>query len=179
MSCLQIRAGRYRRFFQSVFMLVLILMPLFWLTLKTRYDFLAWTGFSASFTMYSLTPLSLSTRLFAILVSLIPVGVILYILHLLIRLFSFYEQGEIFSAETTALYHKLALSLFYGFFARVIYDALITLTLTYHNPHGHRLIGITIDRLDILMLIVGAITILIASVMRQAKRISDEHTLTI
>lgn len=66
-----------------------------------------------------------------------------------------------------------------GFIAKSIYGPLITLSLSYNNPVGERFIGVSIDTIDILALIIGAIVIAIASVMQKAKEISEENDLTI
>ena len=123
--------------------------------------------------------LSLTTRIFALFVSLIPTLAVLNIIELLIRLFSCYENNKVFSSKVVSIYKKLGNALVYWFIAKLIYGPLITFTLSYNNPPGERFIGVSIDTLDFLALVTGAIVIDIASVMQKAKEISEENELTI
>ncbi|MED7820331.1 MULTISPECIES: DUF2975 domain-containing protein [unclassified Francisella] len=179
MLTLQKKSRLYKNFFKLVFLIIIILVPLFWVCVQTNFDFFNSIGVSQSFTSYVSYKLSLMTRVFALFVSLIPTLAVLNIIDLLIRLFSHYENLEIFSSKVVYIYRNLGNALVYWFIAKLIYGPLITLTLSYNNPPGERFIGVSIDTLDVLALITGAIVIAIASVMQKAKEISEENDLTI
>ncbi|API86710.1 DUF2975 domain-containing protein [Francisella uliginis] len=169
----------YKIFFKAIFLIIIILVPLFWVCVQTSFDLFSSIGVSQSFTSYISHELSLTTRIFALFVSLIPTLAVLNILELLIRLFTCYENLEVFSSKVVSIYKSLGHALVYWFIAKLIYSPLITLTLSYNNPVGERFIAINIDILNILALITGAIVITIASVMQKAKEISEENDLTI
>ncbi|WP_150468205.1 DUF2975 domain-containing protein [Francisella sp. SYW-9] len=179
MYSLQQKSRLYKKFFKLVFIVIIILVPLFWACVQTNLDIFDSIGVSQSFTSYISHKLSLTTRIFALFVSLIPTLAVLNIIELLIRLFSHYENLEVFSSKVVIIYKKLGNALVYWFIAKLIYGPLITLTLSYNNSPGERFIGVSIDTLDILALITGAIVIAIASVMQKAKEISEENELTI
>jgi hypothetical protein len=120
MSNLQTISKRYKIFFQCIFILVAIGVPVFWLTIKTKYDIFSLTGVSQAFDLYIHHSLSLLNRLLSLIISLIPTSVVLYMLVLLIRLFGHYEKQEIFSKKTTMLYGKLGKSLIYWFISQPI-----------------------------------------------------------
>lgn len=179
MNKLQKQSRRYKIFFSALFVAILILVPLFWITIQTKYDFFSCLGISQNFDPYISHTLSMQSKLLALCVSIIPMAAVLYTLSLLIRLFSRYQKLEVFSLKVVRIYKKLGLSLIYWFGAQIVYNILITLVLTFNNAPGHRFISITIGTLDMLALIVGAIIITIASVMKKAHEISEENELTI
>lgn len=175
----QKKSKLYKNFFKTIFLLVIVLVPLFWVCVQTYFDFFGSIGISQSFTSYVSHKLSLITRVFTLFVSLIPTLAVLNIIELLIRLFNCYEHLEVFSSKVVSIYKSLGNALVYWFIAKLIYGPLITLTLSYNNPPGERFIGVSIDTLDFLALVTGAIVIAIASVMQKAKEISEENELTI
>ncbi|MBK2085625.1 DUF2975 domain-containing protein [Francisella adeliensis] len=170
---------KYRVIFQLMLVLVIVVTPIFWLTVDTKIDIFSSIGMSSIYSPYINSPMLMSTRIFAIIVSLIPISIVSYALIALIRLFKFYEQGNIFSVETVNQYKKLGKALIFWFFGIMIYDALISLVLTMNNPVGHRVISITIGGIDILAIIAGSVVLIISSVMQQAQEIADENSLTI
>lgn len=170
---------KYKIIFQLILRLVIVITPMFWLTVDTNIDIFTFVGLSSVYSSYINSPMLMSTRIFAIIVSLIPISIVSYALIALIRLFKFYEKGNIFSVETVSQYKKLGKALIFWFFGIMIYDALISLVLTMNNPVGHRVISITIGGIDILAIIAGSVVLIISSVMQQAQEIADENSLTI
>jgi hypothetical protein len=165
--------------FQLMLVLVIVATPMFWLTVDTNIDIFSSVGMSSIYSSYINSPMLISTRIFAIIVSLIPISIVSYALIALIKLFKFYEKGNIFSVETVSQYKKLGKALLFWFFGVMIYDALISLVLTMNNSVGHRVISITIGGIDILAIVAGTVVLIISSVMQQAQEIADENSLTI
>ena len=170
----------YKQLFKLIFLGIIIFVPLFWAIVQTNIDIFSSMGISQQYLEpYVEHPLSLSTRVLALLASLIPTCVILYIVSQLIKLFNFYENLEVFSINTVLVYKRLGIAIILWSLAEFIYTPIISLILSFGNSAGHRLIAVNISGLNIYTIILGGIVIIIASVMRRAQEISEENDLTI
>lgn len=182
MSKIQQQSRRVKILFQLFFILTPILVCFFWLTVETPYDFLRHTGIvQTSFNINQLTetPLTLTTRLFAILTSLIYCSIIMYALKILIQLFGNYENKHIFTLENARCYQKLGYSVFYWVGGSIFYQPLMTLILTFNNPPHHRMIMISFQGIDFLTLLIGTIIVIISWVMKEGYHLADEQNYTI
>ena len=181
MTKLERMSHRYVIMFRLISYFVLIGMVLFWAIYMTPYDIFSKYGFGLSegYATLSKVPLSPITRLFGFIVSMIPCTVIFYGLNQLIKLFNNYQKGEVFTLLNVNIYKKLAYSLYAWIIAGIIYDALISLVLSFNNPPGHRVIMISFQTPDIVALIAGTIVLIISYVMHEALNISEDNKLTI
>ncbi|MDP2570720.1 DUF2975 domain-containing protein [Vibrio penaeicida] len=182
MSKIQNQSRRVRILFQCLFALTPALVCYYWLTVDTSYDFLTSMGIiEMSFKANDFTsqPLALSTRLFAMVASLLLCSIIMYALTLLIRLFKNYERDEIFSLENANYYQKLGYSLFYWVGGSVIYGAVTSVILSFNNPPGERVLAVTFQGLDLLTLMFGFIVVIISWVMKEGHALADENRHTI
>lgn len=170
---------RYTLSFQILFYVIILGLILFWITYRTPYDIFTNIGIGANLAVLIQSPLSLSTRILAFIVSIIPCSVILYGLNQLIKLFKNYERGEVFTNDNVQRYKKLAYSLFAWVIAGICYDALISLVLSFNNPPGQRVISINFEGPDFVALVAGAVVLTIAYVMQEAHKLSDENKFTI
>lgn len=119
------------------------------------------------------------TKFYGFLVSLIPAGVILAVLYCLIRLFRFYEKGVIFSIENVRMIRNMGYLLLVGQLLHPVYDVLMSLVLTWHNPVGHRMIGISEGSMNIGIVMIGLLIILVSWIMTEAQKLQEEQQLTI
>lgn len=179
---IQKQSRRVRLCLQFLFPLLPLAVVYFWLTAQTPFDILTSAGIvQLNFDIESLTqtPLSNTTRLLAILASLLVSGIVLYALNILIRLFRNYENGEIFSAENATCYHKLGYCLFYWVGGGVIYEGVISVILSFNNPPGQRVLSLSFVGLDFLTIVFGLLVLIISWVMKEGYKISDENRHTI
>ncbi|BCD90463.1 hypothetical protein fh0823_06020 [Francisella halioticida] len=109
----QKKSKLYKRFFKTIFLLIIILVPLFWVCVQTNFDYFSSIGISQPYMEQISHQLSLTTRICALFVSLIPTLAILNIIELLIKLFSCYENLEVFSSKVVSIYKKLENALVY------------------------------------------------------------------
>ncbi|ACD30873.1 DUF2975 domain-containing protein [Francisella tularensis] len=178
MQNLQKTSKFYKIVFKIIFILIVISVPCFWAF--AQQDYIPSIIDTAQLYIDEIShPLSLDTRIIGFLVSLIPVSVILYILALLIKLFANYERLEVFSYEVVSIYKRLGWGLVYYFIAQIIFEPLISLTLSYHNPVGERFFSLSIDTNEIVALLCGGVIITISKVMQKAHEIAEENDLTI
>jgi hypothetical protein len=124
-------------------------------------------------------PLDPTTRLLGFMVSMLPVAITMFGLYQLVQLFRSYESGRIFTIENVKRYKKLGYTLFASVFGGLVYEALITWVVTFHNAPGKREIAITFGSYDIITLIVGGIILLISWVMMEGQNLAEEQVYTI
>ncbi|MEF2145299.1 MAG: DUF2975 domain-containing protein [Desulfovibrionaceae bacterium] len=126
-----------------------------------------------------LSPLTWVSRLLAFSACLLPMSATMVALYALVRLFSLYSRGEIFSRRNVQLIRWVG----YALIARQIVDpfhqALLTLALTMNNPEGERLVSIGLSDSNITALLVGFVIVLISWVMDEGRKLKDEEALVI
>ncbi len=164
-----------RRFFSFLFYGIPFGNLLFWIVLMTPYDFFTPIGVGDGLLYLVQAPLSLSTRVTAFFVTMIPCGILMYGLRRLIILFGNYEKGQFFNMDNVSQYKKLSYSLFGWVLGSLIFGALISVTLSIHNPVGHRMLAVSLTSTDIIALVAGSIVIILARVMRQAHDEISRH----
>lgn len=182
MSNIQKQSRRVRILFQSLFVLLPFFVCYYWLTVNTQYDFLTpllAIQNGANISSYTTLPLSMMTRILASISTLLLCSIVMYGLHVLIRLFRRYEQNEIFSFKNTKSYQKLGYSLFYWAGASVIYGALMSVVLSFNNPPGERVLAVTLGGVDILTVVLGFVILIISWVMKEGFILADENAHTI
>ncbi|MHA7841487.1 MAG: DUF2975 domain-containing protein [Gammaproteobacteria bacterium] len=116
---------------------------------------------------------------FALLASILPASILMFAFYNLVALFRHYEQGNIFHEDNVRRYRRLGYALFAWVIAGLLYGAFVSFVLTAANGPGQRVIALDIGTKDITTLIVGGIIILIAWVMEEAHRLSEENAHTI
>ncbi|MCL9780681.1 DUF2975 domain-containing protein [Vibrio sp. S4M6] len=182
MPNIQKQSRRVRLILQCFMLLLPIMVCYFWLTVNTPADYLTNFGIiQLSFDINNFTqvPLSLSTRLLAIIASLALSSILIYALWTLVKLFRHYEQGDIFSLENAKFYQKLGYSVFYWVIGSVVYKTVIILILSFNNPPGQRLLSISFGGADLLTLLFGLMVMIISWVMKEGYMIADENRHTI
>lgn len=126
-----------------------------------------------------MVPLTNSIKLWGYLISFIPVGVSMVTCWLFVKLFSCYERGEVFTFQSIGYLKKIGLVLIVGVFLTAIYQVLITLAMTIHNPVGHRLIQVGISMGMVRDLITAGLVFLIGHIMKEGLKVREEQALTV
>lgn len=123
--------------------------------------------------------LSVTTKALGFLINLIPVGIAMLALYFLIRLFRLYERGTIFTIQNVRYLRNIGYTLLIGQLLSPIYDMLISLVLTWSNPHHYRMIGITEKGINVEMILVALLVILISWIMLEGYKLKEEQELTV
>ena len=126
-----------------------------------------------------LHPLSISEKLLALAASFLPLLVQLYIVFSLIQLFKLYEQGIIFSKENVRYIRNIGFGLIATQVVSLLYQGLMGIILTWHNPPGHRFFSITLGHTNIGVILVALMVILISWIMFEGCKIREEQQLTV
>jgi len=97
----------------------------------------------------------------------------------LIKLFRLYEQGIIFALQAVSCLRRLGYVLLVSQVLQMVYDLLISLTVTWHNPIGHRMIVVSISGTNIAIVLASLLLLLISWIMAEACKLQAEQQLTI
>lgn len=126
-----------------------------------------------------LHPLSASTKLLGFVIDLIFLIPAELVLYFLIKLFSLYENGKIFTMENVHYIQYVGYTLLIGELLNPIHQALLSGVLTAHNPSGHRMMTVSISGFDIGLILSALLTILISWIMTEGCKLQEEQNYTI
>lgn len=173
MKSTQLIVGIMYRFFQVLLVVAPVLSIAFW-----------WLGSESTIASGIVDRESIqfivinnTSRLWASVANLLPLSVIMYALVLLIRLFRNYKAKNIFTAENIYIYRKLSYLLLASVFIGYIYSALLSYIFTFQSSMTY--INFVIKSSDTKTLIAAGICIVIANVMQEGRRISEEQEFTV
>ncbi|CZF83917.1 MULTISPECIES: DUF2975 domain-containing protein [Grimontia] len=176
----------YSRNIRRAIQLLMCLLPLgaiyYWMTAQTDLDFISRFGIVTDMhdiSAYTSAPLTLETRIFAAIASALPIGVLLYGMALLVKLFRRYESADIFSVDTANCYRMLGFTFFYWVLANLAFGGLISVILSFNNPPGERVLSLSLGSVDIVTVLCGFMILTVGWVMREAQIIAEEHQHTI
>jgi hypothetical protein len=125
-------------------------------------------------------PLPLMTKILGLLVSVLPAFVGMFISFSLMRLFTCYEKGVVFTQESIASIHRVGVTLFLWTLLNPIYQILMSAVLTWDKSvYGDRQISFAFGFDYLENLILAGIVFLIAHIMREAIKLKEEQSLTV
>lgn len=171
----------FRILFQIAFIAVPIALVIAWIKLpEPLFSFNGITWMMIPTDEYPiLHTLSLSTRIYGFLISLIPTTITLIVLYFLIKLFRLYESGSIFTMKNVLYIRNIAYTLLLGQLLHPIYEASMGIILTWHNPPGHRMAQVTLAGTNVGIILVAFLIILISWIMAEGCKLAEEQKLTI
>lgn len=186
------RISRFAKFFRAIFIFFLIITPLLigalWLSggelvladgdQESVINLLAFDVELEDEIAIQL-PLPWETRLLGLAVTFIPLGIGMLCLWWLVRLFSCFSNGEIFTQSTVKYIRYLGWTMVAGVVATPIYDAILTFVLTMHNPPGERLVSISLESADFEELITAGVIILVSWIMEEGRKLREADELTV
>jgi len=170
---------RFRILFQFLFYITPAMIVWFWLSIHGAFDIFSQFGIGSEFFVWP-TTLNGLTRFLGIMASILPASIFMYSVHQLIKIFRHYEEGDIFSTDNANRYKKLAYALFAQVIGGLFYKTLMSLVMTFQNTGaGQKIIAINVDGMDFVVLITGGIILLIAWVMTEAQKVSEDQSFTV
>lgn len=174
-------------FFRVLFQIIFILLPLLtiitWIYAPEPISFLGskiiLSAFSHGYPIVQ--PLTVDTKLLGFLISLLPLIVNLFVLYFLIKLFRLYEQGEIFTMNNVRYIRNIGYALLIGQLINPVYQALISMAMTWNNPphQGLRIISISLDGTNIGIILMSLLIILISWIMLEGYKLKEEQQFTV
>lgn len=124
-------------------------------------------------------PLAWDQRWLGLAVDLIPLGVTMLCLWWLVRLFSLFSAGEIFTGNTVKYIRRTGWTMLAGVVVMPFHEALLTMVLTMHNLPGERLISVSLGAGDIRDLLITGIIILVSWIMDEGRKLRESDELTV
>jgi hypothetical protein len=115
------------------------------------------------------------TRFLGFLVSMVPMGVLLFMLHQSFKLFDAYRRGDVFTDDAPKRLRRIGLSMVALAPLCPLAAAALGMLMTSANPPGQRILAIGIGLDDMLIGILGGMVLAIGHVMVEAKRLADEN----
>lgn len=114
-------------------------------------------------------------RLGALAFDLIPTSLVIWALIELRRLFLFYAQGQVFSEGALTALNRVAMLMFVETLVAFVMQAPETYLLSLANPPGHHQVSLGIGSNDVAFLFMAGVVLVIARVMAEARRVSEEN----
>lgn len=175
------------RFFKNVFTVIFwgwpIVLILIWF--QDQHNFFAQLGFNILNSLpkgiaeHLLRPLSLSEKFSGFLVSCIPATISMTIAFLLKQLFNGFQRSEIFTLQNIQSIRRIGVTMFIWAAVNPFYQALMSFVMTHNNPHGERLIVISLGTDYFRNLITAGLIFLIAYIMQEGLKLREEQALTV
>lgn len=186
------RIQRFAKVFRAIFFAVFVLSPAvvagLWLSggevllgdgEATAVIGQAWSNVSLDAAHAPALPLPWGQRWLGLGVSLIPLGATMLCLWWLVRLFSLFSAGEIFTGNTVRYIRRTGWTMLAGVALMPVHEALLTLVLTMHNAPGERLISISLKSSEIRDLLIAGIIILVSWIMDEGRKLREADELTV
>lgn len=160
----------------TVTSLVLISIPVwvvwYWINLPTHITQLQAQYPDSLFAMEYISP----TRWgLATLISLSSSGVLIFALWQLRSLFSAFQQGVVFSYETTRRLHRFGFALLICAILRPITTGLLSVVLSWGNPPGNRTLIFELGSNEIALMLGAATFLIITWIFREGQRLTQEN----
>ncbi len=175
-NMLKIQSGsrRLRVLFTGLIWLIPVFTVLFWLMFNSLPE-----GFKVELPARNQADLTVISIGLGILISILPLGAVLYILNSLKRLFTLYEQGTVFARDNVQCFQQLGKGLIGLVFANLLFTPLLSLVISFSNPEGQRVIVAEMGSVELGNLLIGIVVLLIARVMKEAVELEAERALTV
>jgi len=109
------------------------------------------------------------------IVMLMPIAVGLYTLWQLWHLFGEYAAGRVFSREAQRRLRGFSLGVIGAAVLTPVVRTLLALVLTLGNPPGQRLLVFNLGWDDYMNVLLGAVLLVITTVMAEAVRVAEDH----
>lgn len=166
---------RVSRFMQGVCVAVIGALPLLWLWLWVSFE--QWLPAKArqlgmAVDVNALGPGTLSL---AFICSLLPVLVLMYGLWRLRQLFGLYRHGCFFAEANAGHLLAFARALVISALLSPVVTAVLSVILTWHNPPGYRALALHFGSGQFATLFVAGVFMIIAWIMREAKKLADDN----
>lgn len=125
------------------------------------------------------SPLPVASKIAAMAATLIPLTIDMFALFFLSRLFGLYAEGHIFTEASVGYIRRIGYTLLIGQGLHPVHQALLTLALTFKNPVGQRMIQIGFGSANLSEIIMAIMIIVVAWIMDEGRRLSEEQALVI
>ncbi len=176
------RIKKRSRFFKLLFIGFIIITPAISVIMWMFYNNLPYLMKIQIMKEYLITSpvnLAVDQRIYSSLAALAVSSILMWGFYVLIKLFSLYEKGVIFSRGNVECYRKLGYIIIISMIAGIIHNSAMSVIISLHNPPGQRVVTLSLSSADIAMCIIGMIVVLISWIMDAGKEMMDEQEYTV
>lgn len=181
------RIKKISKFFRILFQIAFVLQPILLCIFGYKLLFNHFMGFpQLNFTMiffppakHVIFPLSPATRIYAFLLSTIPVIISEIMLYFLIKLFYLYEKAEIFTLQSVKYIKYVGYALLVRQIINPLYQFTSGAILTWNNPPGQHYAEITFTGSNLVTILIALLIILISWIMAEGYKLHEEQKYTI
>ncbi len=175
------RIKKFSKFFHLLISFLILVIPLYYILFWGFINHIPKTLITINSLPVSLTPneISVKIRIIGFLASLLPFSALTYGLSNLKKLFSFYQEGIVFSFEHVSLFKNIAKALFMWVVLSIVYESIKSVLYSLGNPPGEGVLEISLSSPEISMLMVSGIVLVISWVMEEGRKVTEEAELTI
>lgn len=169
------RIRRISRIMRALCGLAMVTIPCGLVLVWVSFDF--WTNVNPGLVPFGPLPdpMPWASLLGGFAVSLLPAGLLIFGLARLRRLFGLYAQGVIFAAENSRCLRHFALSVIGLALMQPLFLALLSVTLTWSNPPGQRMLTVGFGSPELGMVFVGMVFLVIAWIMELGRELAEEQ----
>ncbi|HFC04175.1 MAG TPA: DUF2975 domain-containing protein, partial [Rhizobiales bacterium] len=107
------------------------------------------------------------------LMSLLPLGLLIYGLFQVFRFFRLYVSGELFPPHAGILLSRFGLALLGVVPAKILVYALTSVIFSLHLPSGKRQLSVAFGSEDFLLLVIGGLIFMIGHLLNSATEVAE------
>lgn len=116
-----------------------------------------------------------SAKILALIVGTIPVGLGVYGLYWLRRLFGLYRAGQVFTIANSRCLKAFAWTQIASGLLQPFVGAALSVIVSWHNPPSQRMLAVEVSSHTVGTVLFGLLILIIAWVMGEASRVADEN----
>lgn len=127
----------------------------------------------------SQSALAIASRVLGALIDGVSVALLLWGCICFIKVLRYYQRGELFTANTIALFNKMSRIAFAWALYEPFKFTLLSIVTTLSNQEGQRVIALGFTSNDIIHIFIVGFFLIISSLMHEAYELKNEHDLTV
>lgn len=175
---------RMSLFLKYVFWLVIILIPLSdfigWMYLDgTGNAFIRPEGLGSFYIAPEIIGIQLFGKMLGFVCSLPLIMLEIFSMWQMIKLFTLYSYGKIFTVENTLCFSRAAWAFLISELVSPVIQIGTTYAATMHNVIGHRVISVGIDNTNLGGILLACVVLAISWVMDEGRKLNEEAELTV
>ncbi len=169
------------KMFHRFFSVLLVLIPICYFFYWTFINFLPERLITVNMDASPLIPhkISFHLQMIGAAACLLPLSALVFGILNLRKLFSYYQDGVIFSVEQVKIFKNISKALLLWAVLSIVYESIKSVLFSWGNPPGSRVLEVGLNSGQITSLIIGFLMVVIAWVMEEGSVLVEERELVI
>ena len=127
----------------------------------------------------SQSAIEIASRILGALIDGVSIALLLWGCFCFIKVLRYYQRGELFTANTIALFNKMSRIAFAWALYEPFKFTLLSIVTTLSNQEGQRVIALGFTSNDVIHIFIVGFFLIITSLMHEAYELKNEHDLTV